>query len=85
MSMDAPTDPSERKPGLLLALPRYLGIGVTIGLFLAGWMAAAMLPHPLENTMVQIPPNLKMIAAGITFGLVIGLALWAVRTRPAVR
>jgi hypothetical protein len=83
MNMDAPTLPSERKRSPLLVLPRYLGIGVTIGLFFAGCTAAAMLPHPLENTMVQIPPNLTMIAVGIMFGLVIGVVLWAVRRRSA--
>lgn len=81
--MNAPTLPSERKRHPLLALPRYLGIGVTIGLLVAGCMAAAMLPHPLENTMIQIPPNLTMIAIGVAIGLLFGVLLWALRASPS--
>ncbi|MGM4932800.1 hypothetical protein [Tardiphaga sp. 619_E2_N8_5] len=62
-----------------LSLTSHIGVGLAAGVFAAACVAQTKLPHPLENTAAQIPPNLPLLAAGLAGGLAAGGSLWALR------
>jgi hypothetical protein len=79
-------DPLPDKPPLKPGLLRALLTGAALGLLAAAVRRQYQLPHPLDNTNQQIPPDFFLLVIGLTGGAAIGIAVFAIlaffRKRP---
>jgi Mn2+/Fe2+ NRAMP family transporter len=76
--MDANGSP-DPPPASRLSFVRCLGAGLVTCIFLAACAAQIMFSKPINNTNVQIPPNLPLLAIGVVGGSAMGCAFWLLR------
>ncbi len=74
MSVNEPSPDKPIKPGF----PRALSTGAAVGLLAAAVRRQYQLPHPLDNTNQQIPPDLVLLVIGLTAGATVGIAVFGI-------
>jgi hypothetical protein len=71
-------DPLPVKPPIKPGFFRALLTGAAVGLLAAAVRRQYQLPHPLDNTNQQIPPDFFLLVIGLTAGATIGIAVYAI-------
>ena len=71
-----PDQVSPMKPDLF----RAVLTGAAAGLLGAAVRRQYQLPHPLDNTNQQIPPDFGLLGLGLAGGAAIGIGLYAILT-----